>query len=492
MISIPDKGQAPSAILTAMKGMRGDDFDWRTGRTFSLVYHNGQRHEKLLKDAYGLFISENYLNPMAFRSLKQMEHEVVRMTVHMLNGDMDCVGTMTSGGTESILMAVKAARERARERRPWQRRFELVAPRSIHVAFEKACHYFGVKLVPVPLGPDFRVDVRALKRCITRHTCLIAASAPQFPHGVVDPIGEIAAIASRRGIPFHVDACIGGFMLPWLEELGQPIPTWDFRVPGVTSISADVHKYGYASKGASVIAYRSMEYLKHQFFVSTDWPGGIYASPTAAGTRPGGAIAAAWAAMHAMGRDGYMDMARGALEATTRYIAGVEAIDELTVLGRPEMTLVAVGSADPAVDIYAVADILEQRGWHPDRQQNPAGLHITLTSNHLDIIDEYLADLAEAAAHVKAHPELKTSGTAPMYGMMAKVPMRGMVRRSVRKVMEQMFGPDGGLGDVAELNARASEGDMMGRLADEYGPKMLELMEQAEGLRQRVRQVLPW
>jgi glutamate/tyrosine decarboxylase-like PLP-dependent enzyme len=494
-VTIPTTGEPRAEVLERMRSMKTGDADWRGGRTWSLVYHGGEEHEALLKEAYGLFISENFLNPMAFKSLKRMEAEVVTMTIDMLNGGEACVGTMTSGGTESVLMAVKAARQRARAKWPWIRRPQLVAPRSIHVAFEKACHYFGVQLVAVPLDDDCRVNVRALKRRVGRNTILIAASAPQFPHGVIDPIEEIAEFAQAKGVPFHVDACIGGFLLPWLEKNGHAVPRWDFRVPGVTSISADVHKYGYASKGASVIAYRSMDYLRHQFFVSTDWPGGIYASPTMAGTRPGGAIAAAWAAMRTMGQDGYQKMARETMEATQRYLDGIAQIPEVKVLGKPDMCLVAIASNDPDVDIYAVADRLDTAGWNMDRQQRPASIHVTLTSNHLTVLDQYLADLRDAVAYVKANPEAAASGTAPMYGMMAKVPMRGMVKRSVVKVMEQMFGPDGGMGDLAELSDKSGEDDKVMQLVDRYGPKVLDLLRKAEGARdefiRRLRSFLP-
>ncbi len=272
---IPNKSQAKTRILTALKEMKAGDADFRTGRVWSLVYHGGEKHEKLLQDAYNLYINENFLNPMAFKSLKRMEREVVAMTANMLHGDRDVVGTMTSGGTESIMMAVKSARDRARARKPWILRPEMVGPKSLHVAFLKACHYLGVKFIGVPLGDDYRCDLRALSRRISHNTVLVAASATQFPQGVIDPIPQIGEIARRKKIPFHVDACIGGFMLPWLEKLGRSLPAWDFRVPGVTSVSADVHKYGYASKGASVIAYRSMDYLKHQFFVATNWSVGI-------------------------------------------------------------------------------------------------------------------------------------------------------------------------------------------------------------------------
>ena len=276
-VHIPGHGREHAELLGDMEGMRTGDADWRKGRTFSLVYHASDAHHTLIRRASELYFAENALNPMAFRSLKRMEAEVVQMTASMLNGPATCVGTMTTGGTESILMAVKAARDKARADKPWIGSPEVVAPSTIHVALDKAAHYFGLKVRYVDVGSDFRADAAAMEAAVGRNTVLLFASAPQYPHGVVDPIEALGEIAQRRGLPFHVDACIGGFVLPWVEKLGHPIPRFDFRVLGVTSMSADLHKYGYAAKGASVVLYRDMTYLRHQFFVSTDWSGGIYA-----------------------------------------------------------------------------------------------------------------------------------------------------------------------------------------------------------------------
>ncbi|MBN2495174.1 MAG: aspartate aminotransferase family protein [Deltaproteobacteria bacterium] len=467
-IRIPEQGVPADELLSEMRAMKGQDADWKRGRTWSLVYHAGEQHEQLLRDAYSLFISENYLNPMAFRSLKRMETEVVGMSARMLHGGPEVVGTMSSGGTESIFLAVKASRDRARARRPWIRHPEMVVPSSIHVAFDKAAHYLGVRSVRVPVGPDFRADVRAMRKRISHRTVMLAASAPQYPQGVIDPIEELGQLALRKKLPFHVDACIGGFLLPWLERIGRPVPPFDFRVPGVSSISADLHKYGYASKGASVVLYRDMSYLRHQFFVSTDWTGGIYASATMPGTRPGGAIAAAWAALRAMGERGYLDMASRTAEATDRMLAGLRKIEAICVLGEPAMSLVAFAARDPAaLDIYVVADQLQARGWNVDRQQMPPSIHLTVTSNHAGVIDEYLADLRAAVDFALAHPEMRDAGEAAMYGMMAKLPVRSMVRLGVRKVMEGMYGPDGQIPDLGKLGS--DESDPLLKLADRYG-----------------------
>ena len=474
MSEIPLEGRPHDAILADLAELRKDDAKWRDGKVFSLVYDGGEAHQDLLKSAYSLYFSENGLNPMAFKSLRRMEADVVKMTLAMLHAHKDAVGTMTSGGTESILLAVKAARERATQggRGRFSGRPELLVPKSIHVAFDKAAHYFGLQIRHVPLEDDFRVNVRALKRMVNRNTVLIAASAPQYPHGVIDPIESIAAIARENDVPFHVDACIGGFVLPWIEKLGEPVPRWDFRVDGVTSISADLHKYGYGAKGASVICYRDMSYMKHQFFVATDWPGGIYASPSMPGTRPGGAIAAAWAALNGLGQEGYLRLTQRTLEAKKKLISGIDGIPGLAVLGIPQSTIVSYASIDPTLDIYAVADALEDRGWSVDRQQRPNSIHCTLMAKHLDIMDAYLADVRAAASEVRGDPTRKSRGNAAMYGMMAKVPFRGMVRSGVEKVMESMYGANGG-----DLDVQKAEGGPIMKKLQEYAPKALELLD---------------
>jgi len=432
---IPQTGRAPDDVLGDLRARHDTDVDWRRGRVFSLVYHASDAHEHLVKQAHAEYGSANLLNPMAFKSLKQLEKELVEMAGGLMNG-RDVVGTVTSGGTESILCAVAAYRDRARHGGPSRRWWpELVVPRTIHPAFDKAAHYFGVRLVKVDVRDDLRVDARAMAKKISRRTIGLVASAPQYPHGVVDPIAELGAVAQRHGLPLHVDACVGGFLLPWLEKLGRPVPVWDFRVPGVTSISADLHKFGYAGKGASLLLWRSLADLKHQIFVATDFPGGIYASPTMLGTRPGGPIAAAWAALQAQGEDGYLALAKAAAEAADRLRTGIRALG-LRVLPS-DSTIVSFAGRE----VFALADRLEARGWSVDRMHRPEAIHLTVTANHATIVDEYLADLASALAEVRADPSLAKQGTAPMYGMAGKLPVRRLVARNVRKMIAEMYAP---------------------------------------------------
>jgi len=444
MISLPFEGRPQDDILESMQVFRENDADHKSGRTWSLVYHLNQEHDAFIKKAHHLYFSENALNPMAFKSLKRFEHEVVQMSAGLLNGDGNVVGTMTSGGTESCLLPVFCYREYARSKR---RRHgfapEMIVPETIHVAWDKAARYFNIKMIKIPLKDDFTVDVDALKKKINGNTILIVASAPSYPHGVIDPIEAIGRIASEKNIPFHVDSCLGGFFLPFMEKVGYRVPKFDFRCEGVTSISADVHKYGFGAKGASVLLYKSMDYLKHQFFIHPDWPGGVFASPALLGTRPGGPIAAAWAAMNSLGMNGYCEMAKGVMETTRKLTTGINAVDGLEILGKPVMSVFAYGSTDKRINIFAVGDIMEDKGWHVDRLQRPEGLHAMVTPAHEAVADQYLLDLREAVGRVKADPGLSSRGNAALYGMIAQVPFRGLIKKEVGKMMEKMYGPKG-------------------------------------------------
>lgn len=446
---IPRKGRPQEEILNDMRSFGQADPDYKNGKTWSLVYYLGEEYTRFLKEAHGLYFSANGLNPMAFQSLKRFESEVVRMTATLLNGDDNVCGTMTAGGTESCLLAVKTYRDMARAKKPPVQNPEIILPESAHVAWEKGAEYFGVKAAHAALDKNYRVSVAAVKKRINRRTIMILGSAPQYPHGMIDPIEDLGALAQNHHIPFHVDACVGGYLLPFVEKLGFPVPRFDFRVPGVTSISADTHKYGYAAKGASTILYRNTDYLKHQLFVYENWPGGIFASPALLGTRPGGSIAAAWAAMQAMGEEGYLANAKAIMENTQQLIDGINRIEGLEVLGDPPMSIFAFHSTDKRVNIYAVGDSMETNGWHIDRQQKPESLHAMVTPLHANVIENYLVDLAEAVDHVRKNPELAVQGAAAMYGMIANVPLRGMVRKEVTKMMLDMYGPAGKIPDLA-------------------------------------------
>jgi len=392
-MKLPRKGMPKRDVFAEMKRRKAEDADWRAGKTWSLIYPAGADVDEVLREANDLYVFENALNPFRFPSLRQMEGEIVAMTCDLLGGSEASGGTLTSGGTESILMAVKTARDRAREERGIERA-HMLAPVSAHPAFAKAAQYLCVEHEQIPLGSDLRADVEAARRMMRDDTVLVVGSAPNYPHGVVDPIAELAALAAERGASFHTDACVGGFLLPFLERLGHDVPPFDFRVPGVTTISADVHKYGYATKGVSVIAHREQATLRHQMFLYDRWPGGMYGSPALAGARPAAPIAAAWAVMHYLGEEGYLGLSAKVLDTVERLRAGIEGIVGLHVWGEPIASVISFGSE--TLDVMAVGDVMDDRGWHLDRQVGPTALHMMVTPNHAAVVDSFLADLRAA------------------------------------------------------------------------------------------------
>ena len=475
MITLPPQKTPAGEVLTTMRRAREHDAKWQEGKTWSLVYRTSDDVTALLKEAYTMFFSENGLNPTAFPSLKKFEAEVVAMTASLLGGDEETVGNMTSGGTESLLMTVKTAREWGRATKSIAAP-EMILPASAHPAFEKAAHYFSVKPVHIPVGPDFRADVAAAQDAITPNTVLMVGSAPSYPQGVVDPIVELAQIAQENDILFHTDACVGGFMLPFARKLGYSVPDFDLSVPGVTSLSVDLHKYAYAAKGASVILYKNGPLRRHQFFVHTDWSGGIYASPTMAGTKPGGPIAAAWAIMNYLGEEGYLDISDTVMKTTAKLRDGIDAIKGVKILGNPAMSILAIGS--DTLNVYEIADELTQRGWHLDRQQFPPSLHLTVTHAHAQVADQFLGDLRQAVTQAKRFSLTKLTNSlkvslvraaarllpanlmskltarsssvtglkgahlpqrsAAMYGMMASLPNRGDLSELVLDVLDNL------------------------------------------------------
>lgn len=448
LIPIPPEGVSANDVLDIVHSLHVNETSAEDGKAFAYTYTTASDMQQLtlaLKDSYALFAEDsgsgvsthetmlnkvwekfmhtNALNPMMYPSLRKFETEIISMTAWMVNGDEHTVGSLTSGGTESILMAVKTYRDHARKHSPHIKRPNMIVSETIHPAFEKAAHYFGVEIIHVKTTPDFRVDIDAVSHAINKNTILLVGSAPQYCHGVVDPIEKLAILAQRYNLGLHVDACFGGFMLPWLEKLGQSVPLWDFRVCGVTSISADVHKYGYSSKGASVVLYKDAALRSFQYFAYAKWPGGLFGSPSMAGSRPGGMIAAAWAAIVSMGQNGYTDMAARVLTSTQKIIAGVEKIDGLRLATQPDMTGLAIVSDDPKINILAVADVLERiGGWKIERQQLPDSLHFSVLPQHSAVVPKLLEDLQKAVEEVRANPALAKQGTTGVYGMVAACP----------------------------------------------------------------------
>lgn len=393
-MELPKTGVPSRQVMDQMRERKQRDADWRGGRTWSLVYPAGEEVDAMLKQANDLYLYENALNPFRFPSLREMEIDVVEMTAGLLHAGDDAGGAMTSGGTESILLAVLSARERAKAERGVERP-NMVVPFSAHPAFAKAAKVLGLELRQVPLDADHRASVSEAEARIDDQTALVVGSAPNYPFGTVDPIPELSALAAARSISFHTDACLGGFLLPFYERLAEPVPPFDFRVPGVTTLSADVHKYGYCTKGASVILHRDAEHLKkYQLFFFDQWPGGIYASFAMAGARPAAPIAAAWAILNHLGEDGYVAQATRIRDTTQQLRAGIEAIPGLRVWGEPVMSVFSFGS--DTHDIMAVGDVMDEKGWHLDRQHGPDALHLMISPEHDRVADEFLADLRKA------------------------------------------------------------------------------------------------
>jgi sphinganine-1-phosphate aldolase len=386
-----------SAVVDALSTKRERDARWQDGRTFGMVFDGGDDVREVAEAVAVMYLHENALNTAAFPSLAEIQSEVVDACVHLFHGEPDAAGFITSGGTESVLMSVKAARERARTERGITEP-EMVVAESAHAAFHKAAHYFGVRVHKVPVRPDFRADVDAMAAFVNDRTALVVGSAPQYPQGVIDPIPELAEIATAVGASMHVDACMGGFVLPFMELNGEAVPPWDFRVPGVTTISADMHKLGYAPKGASVLVHRTKELRRYQTFVFDDWLGGFYASPGMQGSRAGLPMATAWAVMHRLGIDGYRRLTRTTIDATRKLVAGVRAIPSLGVLSEPDAHVFALSSTE--LDVFALGDALHRRHWHLDRQKPPDSLHATVSAGNAPIVDEFLRDLGDSVAEV--------------------------------------------------------------------------------------------
>jgi glutamate/tyrosine decarboxylase-like PLP-dependent enzyme len=397
-------------VLKDVAAFGADDIAWKNGRAFSLAYYAGADVQRVADEAFAMYGSANGLNVDAFPSLRRFQSDVVSTVSGWLSAPDGAAGFMTSGGTESILLAVKAAREFGRRERGVSSP-NIVMPTSAHAAFEKGCYYFGVEVRRAPVRDDWRADVSAMESLIDDDTVMLVGSAPQYPQGVIDPIPAIASLAHARDLLCHVDACMGGVTLHFLEAAGEIVAPWNFSVPGVTSMSVDLHKYGYTSKGASVIVYRTKALRALQTFVTDNWLGGLYGSSGILGTKSGGPMAAAWAVLRYLGDDGYRDLTLRARRAALRLADAVDAHPDLVLRARPDSTLLSFGS--DRVDPFAVADSLATRGWYVDRQSPPPSLHCTVNAVHDQVIDEFVGDLDRAARDAASAPG---SGSAGAYG----------------------------------------------------------------------------
>jgi glutamate/tyrosine decarboxylase-like PLP-dependent enzyme len=412
-MTMPQRGMSLDDVFSQLDTYTSGDVRWREGRAFTLAYNAGPEVVALAEEAYRRFATENGLNTHAFPSLQRIQSEVVQIVADWFEGGEHAAGFITSGGTESLLLAVKGARERGRKERDVSTP-NIVLPTTAHAALEKGCHYFGVESRRVPVGDDWRADVAAMEAAIDGNTVMVVGSAPQYPQGVIDPIPDIAALAAARDINCHVDACMGGVTLTYLRRLGHDVPPWNFSVPGVTSISVDLHKYGYTAKGCGVLVHRSKQLRSYQTYVTDNWLGGLYGSSGVLGTKSGGPWAAAWAVMHHLGDDGYLRLTAAARAACLQLAAAIGEIPELQLRAQPESTLLAFGATDDSrLDVFAVADELWARGWYVDRQGPPSSLHCTVNAIHAGKIDAFVSDLEAAVATVMA---AASSGEQGAYG----------------------------------------------------------------------------
>jgi glutamate/tyrosine decarboxylase-like PLP-dependent enzyme len=438
---LPSHGRPRGEILREMQALRDlEEARWREGFVSGAVYHGDYAHIEFLNQAYAINSQANPLHADVWPSISKYEAEIIAMTGRMLGGDSirdgQACGTVTSGGTESILLAMKTYRDWARETRGITHP-EMVLPVTAHAAFDKAAQYFRIRQVRIPIDAQYKADLPAARRAISRNTVVVVGSAPSFPHGAIDPIAELSELARERGTGFHTDACLGGFLLPWAEKLGYAVPPFDFRLPGVTSISADTHKFGYAAKGTSVILYRRPELRHFQYYTTTEWPGGLYFSPTFAGSRPGALSAACWAAMLSLGEEGYLEAARKILETAATIRTAIDAIPDLYVLGDP---LFVIAFASDTLDIYQVMDRMSRRGWSLNGLHKPSCVHLCITLRHTQagIAERFIADLHASVEETRQNPEEKT-GMAPVYGLAASLPLRSVVSDILKKYMDVFY-----------------------------------------------------
>jgi glutamate/tyrosine decarboxylase-like PLP-dependent enzyme len=401
-IRFEEKGRDHDAIMAALEGFKTADADWKGGRVPLYVFSGPADVGAIGQAAFNAFFSENALGARrAFPSLARMEGEVIGMGLDLFRAPAGAAGNMTSGGTESIIMAVKACRDHARARRGDAAfRGNIVAPETAHPAFEKAAALMDPTVRRVPARADYRADVPAMAAAIDDTTMMLVGSAPCFPFGVIDPLAELSELALSRGLWLHSDACVGGWMAPFAAEIGRGIPAFDLGLPGVSSLSADLHKFGFTPKPASCVFYRSAALHAHQEMAFDVWPSGRFGTNTMVGTRPGGAVAASWAVLRYLGREGYRRIAHDVLTMRDAYIAGLTAIPGMTIRGAPELANIAFGCDD--TDMGAVAAALGEKGWVPGMVRTPPSLHLMLSLHHEPAREAYIRDVTEAVAAERA------------------------------------------------------------------------------------------
>ncbi len=415
-MKFPRSGRDPAELLTELEALKGHDVPWADGRVFAYVYDAGPVAMQLLKDAYSLFLVENGLDPTSFPSCLELENQVIGMAIDLHEGGPGARGSFTNGGTESLLLSLKTARDRARALYPEITKPNIVIPETGHASFFKGCAYFDIEAIRVPVDPDTYCAIPSqMEAAINDQTILMVGSSPSYAHGAVDPIEELGEIAARHNILLHVDACVGGMYLPFAKELGADIPNFNLSVPGVTQLSMDFHKWGYAAKGASSILYKDGEMRKHQIFAWSGWTGYSVVNPTISSTKSGGPVAACWAALQHIGRDGYLGLVEQCQQASKIIIDGVNAMPSLRVLGDPKINLFSITS--DTIDMFALADDMKAKGWYIQPQfgysNSPANLHLSVGANNAPHVDEFLRDLGDCEAALRDKAVASLDGLPP-------------------------------------------------------------------------------
>ncbi|KAJ5833047.1 hypothetical protein N7474_001358 [Penicillium riverlandense] len=458
-VTLPKEGWSPEQVRAELDKLAGlEHTRWEDGRVSGAVYHGGQDLLKLQTEAFGQFGVANPIHPDVFPGVRKMEAEVVAMVLSLFNAPADGAGVSTSGGTESIIMACLAARQKAFMERGVTEP-EMIIPDTAHAAFIKACNYFKMKLHRVPCpAPDYKVDVNAVRRLINPNTVLLVGSAPNFPHGIVDDIPALSRLATKYKIPLHVDCCLGSFVIAHLKKAGFPSPYeeeggFDFRQPGVTSISVDTHKYGFAPKGNSVLLYRNKTYRSHQYFIYPDWSGGVYASPSIAGSRPGALIAGCWASLMSVGEAGYINSCTEIINAARKFESAIrehpQIAPHLEVIGDPTVSVVAFASKNGAIDIYDIADDLSAKGWHLNALQSPPAMHCAFTIPTASAVDQLILDvIAVVENELEKAEERKRQGkayilergdTSALYGVAGSIPDKSIVSRLAEGFLDTLY-----------------------------------------------------
>ncbi len=444
---IPDKGMAKEEILKTLESYKQKDLDWRTGKVMGYVYHPGDDAMDIINKAYTMYLTENGLDPTAYPSVLKLETELVGMMADLLRGDDKVVGNFTSGGTESIMMAVLTARNRARALKPQIKEPEMIIPHTAHAAFFKAAHYLDVKAVVVPVMDEtFVADVEAMKAAINENTVLIVGSAPSYAHGVIDPIVELGKVALEKNVLLHVDGCVGGIHLSFMRKLGMKLPDFDFTVPGVTSISVDLHKYGYAAKNASLILYKDKSLRKYQIFACSRWPGYTIVNPVASSSKTGGPMAGAWAILHYLGNEGYMKIVKEVMDATKLLVDGINGIEGLKVNGKPDMCMFSFISTTDKLNVYKLADEMKLRGgWYLQPQfargNSKSNIHISMSYLTVKQAADLLEDLKKTVADLLK--EDKPAAKRPDFSAMLAGLDVSKIDESAMEGMLQMAGVTG-------------------------------------------------